>query len=205
VRGRIAYIGQLEDDLQDFIASVPGPSPKILVGFSSGGGFTLRFAGSARQGLFDGYLLLSPFLSPDSAVSRKNSGGWVGVGIPRIIALLLLNKMGVTALNDLPVLAFALSERDRKYLTPEYSFTLWSNFRPHDDYRKDIREAKKPMALVAGSADEAFRTDMFAQEFETAGKNVPVTLVPGLSHVGLILDPRGIQAIVKALELLPPK
>ncbi|MFM5616223.1 alpha/beta hydrolase [Aeromonas veronii] len=37
-KGTIAYIGQLEDDLEDFIKSVAPAKPATLVGFSSGGG-----------------------------------------------------------------------------------------------------------------------------------------------------------------------
>ncbi len=199
-RGKISYIGQLEDDLQDFTAATPSQGPKVLVGFSSGGGFALRFAGSPRQDLFDGYLLLSPFLHQSSAAYRKNSGGWVGLGLPRLIALILLNRFGFKALNDLPVLAFALPEKDLKFMTPEYSFALWSNFRPHDDYRRDIRNTKRPMAVLAGEEDEVFKSNMFAQEFKNAEGHAQVTLVPRLSHVGLILDPRGIQAIVNSLD-----
>src|SRR4051794_7629585 len=74
-KGRIAYIGQLEDDMEDFVHSTPLPQPSTLLGFSSGGGFVLRFAGSPRQTLFTNYLLLSPFLGQDSPTSRPGSGG----------------------------------------------------------------------------------------------------------------------------------
>ncbi|MEO7953518.1 MAG: alpha/beta fold hydrolase, partial [Polaromonas sp.] len=60
--GQAAYVGQLEDDLQDFMRAVPFSGPSTLLGFSSGGGFVLRLAGGARQSLFDRYVLLSPFL-----------------------------------------------------------------------------------------------------------------------------------------------
>ncbi|WP_445945525.1 alpha/beta hydrolase [Shewanella sp.] len=59
--GDIDYIGQLEDDLADFLSAVKPVGPKSLLGFSSGGGFALRFAGSDRQAMFEHYLLLSPF------------------------------------------------------------------------------------------------------------------------------------------------
>src|SRR6478672_4067611 len=61
-RGHIAYIGQLEDDLEDFVHSTKLAQPSTLAGFSSGGGFVLRFAGSPRQELFSNYLLLSPWI-----------------------------------------------------------------------------------------------------------------------------------------------
>src|SRR4030066_2421443 len=56
-KGDIAYIGQLEDDLEDFVTEVLKDKQDItLVGFSAGGGFTLRFAGSSRQNLFERYI-----------------------------------------------------------------------------------------------------------------------------------------------------
>jgi hypothetical protein len=54
--------------------------------------------------------------------------------------------------------------------------------------------------VLAGGQDEAFVAENFAGEFKKAGSAAPVILVPGLSHVGLTLDPRGIQAITEALQ-----
>lgn len=94
-RGTIAYIGQLEDDLEDFSAAVTPSQPTTLAGFSSGGGFVLRVAGSSRQTLFDNCLLLSPYLGPTAANYRPNSGGWVRVGIPRLIALSIPSTVSI--------------------------------------------------------------------------------------------------------------
>ena len=60
-KGHIAFIGQLESDLQLFVQAVQPPSPSTLIGFSSGGGFALRVAASEMQSAFDHYLLLSPW------------------------------------------------------------------------------------------------------------------------------------------------
>jgi alpha-beta hydrolase superfamily lysophospholipase len=98
-KGHIGYLGQLEDDIEDFVQSIKLAWPSTLVGFSSGGGFVLRFAGSPRQKLFSNYLLLSPWIGQDAVTSRPSSGGWVSVGVPRIIAISLLNAMGVRALK----------------------------------------------------------------------------------------------------------
>src|SRR5882762_5923646 len=49
-RGDIDYIGQLDDDLADFVAQL-GPAKngetRTLVGFSGGAGFAIRFAGGS--------------------------------------------------------------------------------------------------------------------------------------------------------------
>src|SRR6185369_16318833 len=135
----IGYVGQLEDDIDSFAHAVSLPKPSTLAGFSSGGGFVLRFAGSARQGEFQSYLLLSPYLGYDAPTARPGSGGWASVGVPRIVAISVLNLVGIHAFNDMPVVRFALSEEAKAFLTPEYSFALAVNFQPNRDYEANIR------------------------------------------------------------------
>jgi alpha-beta hydrolase superfamily lysophospholipase len=202
VRGDIAYIGQLEDDLEDFIKAVKPTTPTTLVGFSSGGGFALRVAGSKRQRLFSNYLLLSPFISQDAPTYRSDSGGWVDVGVPRLVTIMLLNRMGITAFNHLTVMRFAVDDEDKKFLTPTYSYNLARNYRPKPDYLATIRAADQPMRVIAGRGDEVFHTDHFKDVFQTAGRDVPVELIPGVDHIGLTLDRKAIEAEIKAVEEL---
>lgn len=200
MRGQAAYIGQLEDDVEDFVRKVPHRGPQTLMGFSAGGGFALRFAGSERQALFDRYVLLSPFIHQDAPTARPDTGGWAAIGLPRIVALTLLNRVGVTWWNHLPVLRFALDETSRAGLTPSYSYTVATNFRPHNDYQSDIRNARGTVCVVAGQNDELFYADRFADLFAQAGKPVPVTLVPGVNHIGLTLDPVAVQTVAQACK-----
>ena len=203
-KGHIGYVGQLEDDLEDFVRSASLPKPATLAGFSSGGGFVLRIAGSDRQTLFQNYLLLSPFISQDAPTYRPNSGGWVSVGVPRIIALAALDAVGVRAFNNLPVTRFALNEEAKAFLTPAYSFALSVNFRPQRDYIANIRSVDRPCRLVADANDEVFFTARFAEVFRSAGKDVPVTLVPGVSHIQLTLAPQAIGAAIAAVQSMQP-
>jgi non-heme chloroperoxidase len=200
VKGHIAYIGQLEDDMEDFVHAIRLAQPSTLVGFSSGGGFALRFAGSARQKLYSNYLLLTPFISQDAATSRPGSGGWVTVGVPRLVAISILDRFGVHAFNDLQVIKFALSEETKGLLTPQYSFALAQNFRPERDYQANIRAVKQPFRILAGQNDDVFYADKFASVFKTADKDVSVTLLPGIDHISLILDPSAVQAAISAVE-----
>ena len=205
-RGHIDYIGQLDDDLAAFVKAVRPPPPSTLVGFSSGGGFVLRIAGGSRQDLFDSYLLLSPFLSQDAPNQRPASGGWVNVGIPRIVALSVLNALGVTAFNWLPVTAFALDDQASALLTPAYDFTLATNFRPRPDFAADIRNTRGPLAVLAGSADEAFDTRTLGGIFGASGQEGrTVRLLPRVGHASLILDPRALAAAVGAVDKLQRK
>lgn len=198
-RGQIGYIGQLEDDLADFMRAVPHPGPSTLIGFSAGAGFALRFAASPQAALFDRYLLLSPFLL-QAPSNRPNSGGWASVGVPRIIALTVLNKIGITAWNDLAVTQFALNAEAKKILTSSYSYALATNFGAHLDYAQDIRRAPDTIKLIAGLDDELMVPQRYAPLFASAGKTLPVTLVPGTNHIGLTLNTSALAAIVAACQ-----
>jgi alpha-beta hydrolase superfamily lysophospholipase len=201
-RGRIGYLGQLEDDLEDFLDAVRPARPLTLAGFSSGGGFALRFAASGRQRRFDRYLLLAPYLGPGAASTRPDSGGWVRVGMPRLVAIAILNRFGIRAANQMAVLRFALDPRVQASLTPWYSFDLALNFGPPRDLQAGIRALGQPVRLVAGQEDEAMRADRYETVFREAGRPIPVTLVPGASHVGLTLAPVGVAAVVEQARIL---
>jgi alpha-beta hydrolase superfamily lysophospholipase len=197
-KGLIDHVGQLDEDVEDFMQAVRPARPATLAGFSAGGGFALRFAAGPQQRAFDHYLLLSPFISQDAPSYRPGSGGWVEIGVPRIVALSLLDAIGVRAWHHLPVTRFALNEHAKALLTPSYSFALAMNFRPRRDWRADIAAARQPMALLAGADDEAFHADRFEALF--AGRNVPVTLLPGIDHIGLTLQPQAVAAAVAAVQ-----
>jgi len=201
-KGQIAYIGQLENDLTDFMQAVSPPAPVTLAGFSSGGGFALRFAGGSQQNLFQNYLLLAPFLSPDAPTVRPDSGGWASVGLPRIVAISILNGFGIRIFNSLPVLRFAISENTKAILTAEYSYALTVNFGPQRDYLANMRSMHQPFRVLVGANDEVYYPDRFAEVLKQAGKNTPVTIVPGVNHVQLILSPTAFEKSIEALKSL---
>ena len=200
-KGKIAFIGQLESDLQSFVQAVQPPSPSTLIGFSSGGGFVLRVAASEMQSSFDSYLLLSPFLGHTAPNYRPDSGGWVSVGIPRIVALNALNAVGIRHWNDLPVVRFALTEEAKKFLTPEYDFNLAMNFAANADYQADLRNAKGKVAILAGDADELLQSQELQGMVQRAGKDWPVQLVPGIGHIPLTLEHTALEAVVDLVKL----
>jgi non-heme chloroperoxidase len=204
-KGKIAYLGQLEDDIEDFLLHIKSVGIKTLVGFSAGGGFALRFAASSRQKLFDNYLLLAPFLSQDSPTYRPGGGGWASVGVPRIIGLSILNRFGITVFNNLPVTSFALSQEAQKFLTPKYSFALAANFRPNLDYRSNIRDANQPMEVLVGQDDDQFFAEQFSTEFNELGKQVSVIIIPKTDHINLILKPAAIQTAIACVRRLSMK
>lgn len=201
-KGQIAYVGQLEDDLTDFMHAVSPPEPVTLAGFSSGGGFVVRFASGSQQDLFQSYLLLAPFLSQDSPTLRPAGGGWASVGVPRIVALTILNEFGIRTFNSLPVLRFAVSEDAKAILTAEYSYALQTNFRPRRDYLADLRNMHRPFHILIGQNDEVYYPDRFAEVLRQSGKDSPVTVISGVDHIHLILSPTAFEKSIEALKNL---
>ena len=202
--GDIAYIGQLEDDLADFVKVLRPLHPNAsfsLIGFSSGGGFVLRVIGAPEEKLFDRFIMISPALPQDAPTIRPNTGGWVSVAKPRIIALAMLNRLGINWFNRLPIVAFATPPTVAN-LTSVYSFRLAVDFGAPRDYLAALDRSTKPVALLVGGSDELFFPDRFAPLFKSARPDLPVTIVPGVGHIGMTVSPDGIAAIRKSfLEL----
>jgi non-heme chloroperoxidase len=198
-KGDIDHIGLLEDDLLALLDAVKPTGPTTLVGFSAGGGFALRFAAGPQAQRFDHYLLLSPFLGA-RAPTYKEGAGWAQVGIPRILALKLLNGVGVTAWNHLPVIHYALNEQAQAFLTPTYSYNLLMNFGPGDDAVHDLAQVRQPCAILAGADDELFNVDQFEPMVRAAGAHWPVRLIPKTQHITLVLNLEAIAAAVDQVK-----
>jgi non-heme chloroperoxidase len=206
--GDIDYIGQLEDDLADFVAvlrRLHAGSSFSLIGFSSGGGFVLRVIATPDEKLFDRFIMISPALPPGSPTIRPDTGGWVSVAKPRIIVLSLLNHLGVDWFNGLPIVAFATSPKAPN-LTSAYSFRLAVDFGAPRDYLAALGRSKKPAALLVGGSDELFFPDGFAPLLKPARPDLPITIEPGIGHIGMTVTPEGITAVRKSFLALtaPP-
>lgn len=201
-KGHIDRLGQLEDDLVDFMAQAKPAQPSTLAGFSSGGGFVLRIAAGQQAQSFQSFLLLSPYLHFDAPTQRKDSGGWARVGVPRLIALSLLNGAGVTQLNGLTITRFGIDPDNADLLTAQYDFNLSANFGPPTDYRAAIRSVAQPTMVLAGEKDEAFYANEFQGVFASAPGLVGVRLIPATNHAGLILDPEPLRQAVDAVRKL---
>jgi alpha-beta hydrolase superfamily lysophospholipase len=196
-RGDIGYIGQLEDDLSDFVGEIRQTSANAnaaltLMGHSSGGGFALRIAGSPIQNLFARTVLLAPYLGYDAPSSRKESGGWASPNIPRFLALSMLRRLGIVCCESLPTIAFAVGPNTSAILAPTYSYRLMRNFGSSTSYRDDLAAAGKPVALFAGAADELLFPDRFQ---EAVGQRIQVKLIAGVDHMGIVSDPAAVSAI----------
>jgi alpha-beta hydrolase superfamily lysophospholipase len=194
-RGDIGYLGQLEDDLSDFVGEIRKANPTApltLIGHSSGGGFALRVAGSPIQNLFARTVLLAPYLGYDAPSSRQDAGGWASPDIPRFLALSMLRRLGVDCCESLPTIAFAVGANTSAILASTYSYRLMRNFGSSSNYRDDLAAAGKPVTLFAGAADELMFPDKYS---DAVGQHVQVRLIDGVNHMGIVSDPAAVSAI----------
>jgi pimeloyl-ACP methyl ester carboxylesterase len=198
--GDIDYIGQLEDDLADFVAVLRPVHPAAsysLIGFSSGGGFVLRVIAGPDQKMFDRFIMISPALPKGAPTIRPGTGGWVSLAMPRIIALAMLNRVGVDWFNGLPIVALATSP-SAPNLTSIYSFRLAVDFGAPRDYLTALRRSIKPTALLVGGADEFMYPERYAPLLQPVRPDLAIAVVPGIGHVGMTVAPAGIGAVRKS-------
>jgi len=195
-KGDIDYVGQLEDDLEDFMKRMfQNRTDVILAGFSSGGGFALRFAAGSRQQLFSRYVALAPFIRYDAPTTRPNNGEWARASVPRIIALTLLGPVGRKWLGHLPVIAFGVDPRNARYQTSAYSYRLSSNFGLHHDFASDLKAIKRPLTVIVGGEDELLYPQKYLSVFAEPQPHAEIRIAPGVGHVTLTTDPAGLEAI----------
>lgn len=210
-RGDLDYIGQFEDDIVDLIETMDAPSGSdptyrevVLGGHSSGGGLVVRFAGGDQTDLVDRYILMAPFLKYNAPTTKPNSGDWAYPATRRIIGLTMLNNVGITALNHLPVISFAmpadvLDGPLGSTATTEYSFRLNTAFAP-SNYERDLAALDRPFLLLAGDADESFITEQYEPVISAQTSFGAYEILDGVSHIGVTTEPAAIDAIAEWLQ-----
>ncbi|MDA9434521.1 alpha/beta hydrolase [Bradyrhizobium sp. CCBAU 51627] len=199
-RGDIGYVGQLEDDLVDFVAHVRKSAPDLpltLVGHSAGAGFALRVAATPIiQDMFVRTVLVAPYLGYDAPTNRPHSGGWANADIPRFLGLTALRKIGIDCCSQLPVLAFAVPASSEAILTPTYSDRLMRNFATRG-YRLDLPRVTHPMTIFGGTEDEMMISGKYAEAVQVIKPDVDVKLIEGVNHMGIVTNPKAVNAIAE--------
>ena len=166
-RGDIGYLGQLEDDLADFVAKVRktnSAAPLTLIGHSAGGGFALRVAGRRSRTCSRARCCWRPI----SATTRRPTGRTPAAGPAPTFrassALSVLRRIGIDLLRiaaDARVCGAA--EFRRRSWRSTYTYRLMRNFANRPDYRGDLAAASKPVTIFAGAADELMLPDKYAR------------------------------------------
>jgi len=196
-RGDIAYAGQLENDLEDFVALVRKTRPNepiTLLGHSAGGGFALRIASSPIAGLFARAVLLAPYLGYDAPTNRPDSGGWASPDLPRIFGLMALRALRIDCCESLPALAFAVPANSESILAQTYSYRLLRNFATRS-YKADFAAATIPLTLISGANDELMLADKYADAVHAVTPKVDVKLIEGIDHMGMVGSPKAVAVV----------
>lgn len=200
-RGDIDYARQLDDDLADLVSVVRARHPQarsVLLGLSSGGGFALH-AAAALGDSFDRTVLLAPMLGSRAPTVPQSVYTWARPFLPRIIALSILERLGIHAFEFLPSLAFAIPPGNPVGQTGVYSFRLMQAFGTRD-YAADLKNAPGPIAVIVGAKDQLFSAEMFEPTIHAVRPDAPVTVLPDLDHIGVSTDPRAVPAILAAVR-----
>jgi non-heme chloroperoxidase len=203
--GDVSYLGQFDDDLADLLKSLGLDKPGVhrtLAGFSSGGGFVLRIAGSSHAALFDDYLAISPFVAQDSPTNKPNAGGWAGAAMPRIVALSVLHGFGLSWFQGLPAVHFATQATADANRTPVYSFRLMASLQLGRDWRATLARIRAPTQIVIGANDELFNADQFQPLMQAINRRIGVSVMPNEGHLGMIGDAPATAAIAAAWRKL---
>ncbi|MDA9442850.1 alpha/beta hydrolase [Bradyrhizobium sp. CCBAU 51745] len=199
-RGDIGYVGQLEDDLVDFVAHVRKSAPDLpltLIGHSAGAGFSLRIAATPIiQDLFVRTVLVAPYLGYDAPTNVEHSGGWANADIPRFLGLTALRKLGIDCCAQLPVLAFAVPPNSERILTATYSDRLMRNFATHG-YRLDLPNVTHPMTIFGGGDDEMMISAKYAEVVQAIKPSIDVKIIDGVNHMGMVTNPKAVNAIAE--------
>ena len=196
-RGDVAYVGQLENDMEDFVAVVRKAwptQPITLLGHSAGGGFVLRVASSPIKTLFARTVMLAPYLGYDAPTNRPNSGGWARADVPRIFALMALRRLGIDCCEALPTLAFAVPAHSENFLASTYSYRLMRNFATRG-YRTDLADAAGPLTLISGADDQLMLADKYADAVHAVAPKVGVKLIEGVDHMGIVSAPKAVAVV----------
>ena len=200
-RGDIAYIGQLDDDLADLVAELRKTRPAVrpsLLGHSAGAGFIMRIAGGPLAQDFDRFVLLAPYLGYRAPTNRPSEGAglWANVDMPRVLALTLLDAIGLDGAGSLPTLAFAHAPESLPHVTPAYSFRLMTNYTSPADWAAPFAKARGKVTVIGGLDDELMNAPAYKTALEPLGASV--TLLPGVDHMGVVYRPTAIAAAVAA-------
>lgn len=200
-RGDIDYPDQLVDDLADLLALIHRRHPRtevVVAGHSSGGGLALRFAGSEYGDRVRAYALLAPFLKYNAPTTRPGSGGWANPYTLRLIGLSMLNNIGISWFDHLPVIEFNMPSEARDGTeTLVYSHRLNTGYAPRD-YQKDLESMDQPLLVMAGEEDRSF----FAEKYEptiSPHKEAEFVLLPGVGHLDLVTAPRTAKVLIRWL------
>lgn len=204
--GDLAYRGQSEDDLADLVAFVAARHPQeklLLFGHSLGGAFVLRVAASPLAPRFAGIIASAPILSSSGPTSRPDTGGWTQVSLPRIVVLTLLNRLGISALDGLSVIAYAVPPGATGKRARIYSHRLLASLMLPRDWGPTVASIARPTVVMIGADDALFVAGAYPAAIGAVNDRIPVDVLAGIDHMGMVYTPAAVAATTaRATQLL---
>ena len=200
--GDVDHIGQLDEDLADLLAHLRGRQAVgrlVLAGHSSGGGFALRIAEGPLASEFARIVLLSPMLWVRDNPALKPLGGWAAPHVPRIIALTVLEKLGLGVGQGLEAIRFGIIPDAKVPLVGAYTYRMLRSFSAPEDGLARLAAVPRPLALLVGEADELFQADRFAPMLLPVKPDLAIRTLPGVSHLGIVTQPQALPAVVATI------
>lgn len=210
-RWQLDHVGQFEEDVSDIIGQIRSEAPSkpvVLAGHSMGGGIALRYSLASNNAPADGFLLLTPLLGGDSPSMKKTQSSEPKMGespaaespvifrTPRMIGVIMLHSIGITAFDQLPIMLFNHPDR------PSYGFAALASMQPNApaDYRVALKAVSKPLVLIAGDKDEYFEAATFPKIISENG-NGDSFLVENANHTSVLTDVRSIKIMTDWLRI----
>ena len=119
--------------------------------------------------------------------------------MPRIVATLMLERIGIDWPQSLPAIAFANAPEAKMDVNSRYSFRLLGNYTAPRDWTGAFLSAQGRIAVIAGAAR---RIDGRRRPIERAlpPLGVALTILPGVDHMGVVYRPEAIKAILAAMS-----
>ena len=194
-RGDIGYVGQLEDDLADFVAVVA--QDRAVSAVDAGRPFrpaaALRCAWRARRSRTCSSA--SCCSRPISATTLRPPGRVPAAGRAPISrassACWRCARSASPAVRRCRCWRFAVPPNSEKTLVSTYTDRLMRNFAVRGDFRRDLAAATKPLTIISGADDELMFSDKYAEAVRGAKVAVDVKVIDGINHMGIVSRAEG--------------
>ncbi|HZQ02194.1 MAG TPA: alpha/beta hydrolase [Reyranella sp.] len=193
--GDVSYIGQLDDDLADFMKALgldkPGTN-RTLIGYSAGGGFALRIASGRMRASFDDYIVISPFVTAFTEIRGRHIGPWANRASLRIVGLLGLERLGLPWFEDLTVVRYAVDPRPDGRHTPSYTYRMQRSLQA-DDWRRDLAHIESLTVILTSDEDDLTNAGRLGS---IDNPHLKLRLIRGIEHDQMVADPKAVAEIV---------
>lgn len=176
-------------------------TPVYLAGHSSGAGLILNYStyDNKKSGLYDGYILIAPYLGPHVGVLRKNAPQFVKK--VRTWVYILNGAFGIPLFQHITAVYFNYDAELLKQdplIVSSYTYIMSCATTPHDP-QHIFEQLDKPCSLYIGADDEQFIPEKVVAFAQFNKKDLITTqIIPHVKHLSILVD--AAHLIHKAIE-----